>query len=131
MTGIYAKNQHSPRNGKGRRCIYSMSLKHKLYMQPRIVTLFTVFTGFCRQTRWIMNRKFIKHLPLKTLIAIRSGEISEGRFLRIVNIAFNTGLPLSEEAVSLEDIFFEVYNKVSQTDEFERNREFRFGLEAL
>lgn len=100
-------------------------------MQPRIVTLFTVFAGYCRQTRWILNRKFIKHLPLKTLIDIRSGEISERRFLRIVDIALNTGLPLKEETVSLEDIFFEVYNKVSPSNEFERSREFSFELETL
>lgn len=100
-------------------------------MQPRIVTLFTVFAGYCRQTRWILNRKFIKHLPLRTLIDIRSGEISERRFLHIVNIALNTGLPISEEAVSLEEIFFEVYNKVSPSNEFERTREFRFGLDTL
>ena len=100
-------------------------------MQPRIVTLFTVLVGFCRQTRWIINRQFIKNLSLKTLIAIRSGEISEKRLLYIVNVALNCGIPVSKDNYGLETIFFEVYNKVAHTDEFERSREFGFSLETL
>ncbi|MCQ2172641.1 MAG: hypothetical protein MJZ17_07845 [Bacteroidales bacterium] len=100
-------------------------------MQPRIITLFTVLVGYCRQTRWIINRQFIKNLSLKTLIAIRSGEISEKRLLYIVNIALNCGFPVSKNNYGLETIVFEVYNKVAHTDEFERSREFGFSMEAL
>lgn len=100
-------------------------------MQSRIVTLFTVFIGFCRQSRWILNRKIIRNLPLRTLIDIRSGEISERKFLHIVDIALNTGVAISEDTVSLEDIFFEVYNKVATSKEYERNREFSFSLDTL
>lgn len=100
-------------------------------MQPRIITIFTVFIGFCRQTRWIINRQFIKNLSLKTLTAIRSGEISEKRLLYIVNVALNCGIHVSKENYALETIIFEVYNKVAHTDEFERSREFGFSLETL
>lgn len=100
-------------------------------MQPRIVTLFTVLVGYCRQTRWILNRQFIKNLPLKTIIAIRSGEISEKRLLHIVNVALNCGIPVSKDNYGLETIFFEVYGKVANNDEFDRSREFGFSLETL
>lgn len=100
-------------------------------MQPRIVTLYTVLVGFCRQTRWIVNRQFIKNLPLKTLLAIRSGEISEKRLLYIVNAALNCGIHVSKDNYDLETIFFEVYNKVAHNREFDKEREFRFSLDTL
>ncbi|MCQ2182174.1 MAG: aminoacyltransferase [Bacteroidales bacterium] len=100
-------------------------------MESRICTSFFVFVGYCRQTRWILNRQFIKHLPLRVLTSIRSGEISERRLLRIVNIALNTGLRLRKETYSLEDIFFEIYRQVANSDEFEDRREYRFSIESI
>lgn len=100
-------------------------------MISRFRTSLSVFFGYCRQTRWILNRQFIKHLPLKILTSIRSGEISERRLLRIVNIALNTGLPLKKETYSLEDIFFEIYNQVVNSDEYDRRREYRFSIESI
>jgi len=100
-------------------------------MKSRLFTSLSVFVGRCRQTRWILNRQFIKHLPLHVLTSIRSGEISERRLLRIVNIALNTGLPLKKETFTLEDIFFEIYRQVANSDEFERRREYRFSIESI
>jgi len=100
-------------------------------MQPRLITLFSVFVGYCRQTRWILNRKFIKHLPLSVLTSIRSGEISDRRLLRIVNIALNTGLPLKRDTYSLEDIFFEIYRQIANSDEYESHREFKFSVDSI
>jgi len=97
----------------------------------RILTFFTVFFGYCRQTRWILNRQFIKHLPLHVLTSIRAGEISERRLLRIVNIGLNTGLPLKKETYTLEDIFFEIYRQCANSDEFDNRREYRFSIESI
>lgn len=100
-------------------------------MNSKLFTKFYVFCGYCRQTRWILNRQFIKHLPLHVLTSIRSGEISERRLLRIVNIALNTGLPLKKETYTLEDIFFEIYRQVVNSNEFDRRREFKFSIESI
>ena len=81
-------------------------------MQSRLATLFTIVRGRAVEARWHINRFIFKRLPIKTVLEVRNGTISQRRLENIVRIGLNAGfhveVPKRFSYVSLQRTFNQI-----------------------